>query len=278
MFGSKRVMVLGAGPAGLLAAHAAMTKGYEVIVVSRPDKDGKPAKSDLFGCQYLHAYIPGVGQMRDGWVPVKYDVVGPVDGYRAKVYGNGYQGPTSADEYGPEGDHAAWDLRRVYDVLWDHWRSRIVPISLNPLSAQAVFENPGPILVTIPAPAICRDMENHKFSSARIWAMGAREQDQGEREFPYAPPENTVVCNGDRDTSWYRAATVFGYSTLEWPGGNKPPIRGVVPVSKPLSTDCTCWLRVRARRNNVHRLGRFGRWEKGVLVHTAYYDTLKVLS
>lgn len=276
MFGrTKRVYVLGAGPAGLLAAHAGMTLGYDVVVFSKPDLSGKPQKSELYGCQYLHAYIPGVGLMRDGWVPVSYQLNGSVDTYRRKVYGDSYQGSVSPDEYGPEEDHKAWNLRQAYDALWDYWGERIVPMTATPDKVEkALLMNPRTFLInTVPAPAVCRDMENHKFASASIWAMGTTGPHHARlRALPYTAPDNTVVCNGERDTHWYRAATVFGYSTLEWPGGAKPPISGVVPVSKPLSTDCTCWLGKRSIR-----LGRFGRWEKGVLVHTAYFDAMEAL-
>ena len=90
---------------------------------------------------------------------------------------------------------------------------------------------------------------------------------------PYVAPDETVQCSGEYDTGWYRAATVFGHSTLEWGQARKPPIAGVVRVSKPLSTDCTC-----LARGNVLRLGRYGKWEKGVLVHTAYLNTKMWLS
>jgi hypothetical protein len=231
------------------------------------------AKSDLYGCQYLHAYIPGIGMMKDGWRPVKYQLEGPTDGYRRKVYGDSWSGSVSPDEFGPEEDHRAWDLRHAYNNLWEVWGHQVIPTEMNAVNVQSFFGDPGAItLSTLPVPTLCRDMENHKFSSRAIWAMGSRGLNQAQYRLPYIAPDDTVQCNGWRDTAWYRAATVFGYSTLEWPGGRKPPIAGVVRVSKPLSTDCTCWQGPRA-----HRLGRFGKWEKGVLVHTAYFDALKLL-
>ena len=93
----KKVYVLGAGPAGLLAARAALEMRYETGIYSAPDKYGMPKKSELFGCQYLHAYIPGVGLMRDGYRNVSYQLKGTVDGYRTKVYGDGWSGKVSPD-------------------------------------------------------------------------------------------------------------------------------------------------------------------------------------
>jgi hypothetical protein len=268
----RRVHVLGAGPAGLLAAHAAVTKGYEVEVFSKPDISGNVAKSDLYGCQYLHAAIPGItGNVGRG---VRYLLRGSVEGYRAKVYGDRYHGPVSPDEYGPEANHLAINLRNAYNKLFDMYYHRLQPAELNPVTASNLFLDPDAyVLSTIPAPALCRDMENHRFASQEVWAMGSGDPRHAQlRALPYWAPDMTVECNGERDTAWYRAATVFGYSTIEWPGANKPPIGGVARVSKPLSTDCRCWVGER-----TFRLGRFGKWQKGVLVHTAYFEAMEVL-
>lgn len=269
----RRVYVLGAGPAGLLATHAAVTKGYDVKVFSKPDLAGSVAKSDLYGCQYLHESIPGITYTIDGR-PVDYILQGSVEGYRRKVYGDNWQGSVSPDEYGPEINHHAWNLRHAYDMLWDMYSKLTIPTTLNPVNVGNLYEDDRAyVLNTLPAPALCRDMESHKFPSQQIWAMGSGNPLHAQlRALPYTAPDMTVQCNGDRDTGWYRAATVFGYSTIEWPEGRKPPISGVVPVSKPLSTDCTCWQGERG-----FRLGRFGKWQKGVLVHTAYFETLKLL-
>lgn len=262
------VYVLGAGPAGLLAAHAAKTKGYEVTVYSKPDLGGGVAKSDLYGCQYLHSSILGLAYSIDSR-PVRYQLQGSVDGYRRKVYGDNWSGNVSPDEYGPEATHYAWNLREAYDTLFNMYYDLLRPMVLGPNTMAAAMHDDAYVLSTIPTPALCRDTENHKFPSQQIWAKGSTHPKD---VLPFMAQDMTVLCNGERDTGWYRAATVFGYSTLEWPGGRKPPISGIVPVNKPLSTDCTCWVNERSLR-----LGRFGKWEKGVLVHTAYYETMKWL-
>jgi threonine dehydrogenase-like Zn-dependent dehydrogenase len=269
----QRVYVLGAGPAGLLAAHAATSKGYEVTVFSKPDASGNVAKSELFGCQYLHSFISGLGMQKKGEV-VRYLLDGPAEGYRQKVYGAAFHGSTSVDEYGPEEDHQAWDIRETYDTLWEAYGKTAMPVEMTPALAGPLYTDAYAFVVSaLPAPVLCRDMENHKFSSQRVWAMGTTGINNAQlRAMPYTAPNMTVQCNGWRDKAWYRAATVFGYSTLEWPEGRKPPIAGVAAVSKPLSTDCTCWQGKRSMR-----VGRFGTWTKGVLVHTAYSDTMKAL-
>jgi hypothetical protein len=89
---------------------------------------------------------------------------------------------------------------------------------------------------------------------------------------PIDIPEDTVLCNGSRDVGYYRAARVFGHSSVEWPGARpKPPLSGVVIFSKPLTTSCTCW------EGEILRVGRYGTWTKGVLSHQAYSATSKAL-
>lgn len=263
----KRVYVLGAGPAGLLAAHAAQIQGYEVIVFTHPDADGTPRKSELLGCQYLHEPIHGItGRGERTYVDYRL-VGGTADSYRRKVYGAGYTGSASIDEYGPAEPHPAWDLRAAYDKLWDKWLPMMVPAMLNDSSAEAFVRDKKAFTVSsVPAPVLCRSPEEHKFPTQDVWALG-------EWGLPYYAPADTVECNGADAPRWYRAATVFGHSTIEWPAGAKPPISDIKAVSKPLSTDCDCHLSSRWLR-----VGRFGRWTKGVLVHTAYFDTLEALS
>lgn len=265
MFGKKRAVILGAGPSGLLAAHAAEQRGWEVEVYTAPGPDNEPKKSELHGCQYLHMHVPGTKSFETPGAPVSYQLAGTFDQYRRKVYGAGWSGSVSPDEYGPERPHLAWDLRETYDQLWERWLPRIAALEINPRMAASISNvRNQTVFCTIPATALCLKTDEHKFTTQSVWAMGTRTEQNG-WALPFVAPDMTVLCNGEDAPRWYRAATVFGHSTLEWPAGARPPISGVVAVNKPLSTDCDCHSRFR-------RLGRFGKWQKGVLVHTAYEE------
>lgn len=280
MFGTRRraearsVAILGAGPSGLLAAQAAYERGYDPVIFSRPplgDRLGTVAKSDLHGCQYLHAPVPSPTFAGGPGKPVNYTLRGTGAEYRRKVYGtDDTRIAVSPDEYGNAGPHMAWDLRYVYAKLWARWESKMRPMHITPEEVGLALQNRRwvKVLSTIPAPVMCYDPA-HTFSAQPIWAMGQRE---GSQDFPFACPPFTVVCNGDRDTGWYRMANVFGMTTVEWAGERKPPIKGVVRVEKPLTTNCTC----HADKGLV-RIGRFGKWQKGVLVHTAYTEVKAAL-
>lgn len=256
---TKSVLILGCGPAGLFAAHAAECAGLNVTIAS------KKRKSEMFGAQYLHQPIPEVSE--DPF-QVTYRLDGTFDGYRDKVYGKGFRGTVSPEDY--EGDHEAWDIRAAYDVLWRHYQNSIEDVdfqhpqdAIGFLSTFMAKETFSHYISTVPAPTICGDM-GHGFPATQVFSVG----DAPERGVfsPITQPLNTVVCNGESDVSWYRAANILGYNTVEWPTGKCPPIEGVAPVMKPIKTNCNCF-------PNVHRLGRYGKWTKGALSHEAFYET-----
>jgi len=260
-----RVWILGCGPAGMFAAHAARQSGIPLSGIRILSKN-RPSR--MFGAQYLHAEIPGLVSEADAF-DVDYQLRGVVDDYRGKVYG-----PNSTAITSPErllGFHRAWDIRTAYARAWNQYSTRIEDAQLSPDAIEALAGNAGRraiVVSSVPLPVLCQDPERHTFEVATIWAMGdAPELNQ------YAPvtvTPDTVVCNGEDSPRWYRASNIRGYRSVEWPDGRKPPVEGVARVSKPIRTNCDCTPR-------VLRVGRYGTWGKGVLSHHAYEDVLKAL-
>jgi hypothetical protein len=253
---SKYVLILGCGPAGLMAAHAATLAGFGVHIFS------KKRKSEMFGAQYLHAPIPEASPNLS--FPVHYQLQGDVEGYKEKVYGRGFRGTVSPEDL--MGDHTGWDIRSTYDILWRRYSPYIIDRSFpTPQELHQFLHdmNMGHVVSTIPAPLLCVN-PGHLFPSQEVWSVG----DAPERGVfcPISVEEDTVVCNGERDVSWYRAANILGYKTAEWSMKNPPPFEGISKVTKPIGTSCNCL-------PGVHRAGRYGRWMKGVLSHTAFYET-----
>lgn len=259
-----RVIVLGCGPSGLIAAYAAQREfRAEVHIYSLKHR------SALFGCQYLHEPIRGL----DNGEPqmVHYRLRGSHDEYRAKVYGS-LTPPVSPQLLG--GVHAAWDLRSVYGQLWDMFETKINHINLGPVDMIPMMSNfmPDVMISSIPVQSLCQKGDEHQHTSVKCWAIGdAPELGQQVGNIFPVPPFN-VMCDGTPQTSWYRASNVFDHSTIEWPGHKRrPPIEGVVGFTKPLATNCDCL-------PSVLRVGRYGRWSKGVLSHEAYDATARFIS
>ncbi len=254
-----KVAILGCGPAGLMAAHAAVVEGHEVDIIS------KRRKSEMFGAQYLHLPIPSLPEVSSGIV--LYQLQGGTDAeYRHKVYGHEFGGQVSTQEFNEP--HDAWDIRATYGFLWDLYWSRIKPaqwdLQNTHVLTEAIVVNYDMVVSSLPRPVLCYDRMRHQFASKTIWAVG----DAPERGVfaPFKVPDMSVVCDASPEVGWYRASTIFGYSTVEWSRPKKPPIAGVSEVVKPLATDCDCWPMIK-------HVGRYGQWKKGVLSHTAYFDT-----
>lgn len=253
---SKTAVVLGCGPAGMFAAHALTVAGFDVRIWS------KHRKSHMYGAQYLHREVPGLaGACR----PIRYMLDGTAEGYADKVYG----GQLSGREVSPSmltGTHPGWDIRAAYDDAWERYHDLVVEfdISFPALRTALIEANPKVCVSTIPATLLCAG--GHYFNATEVWAIGDA-PDRGQIvKIPCDP--DTVVCNGELQTGWYRKANVFGYTTIEWPGNRKPPIHNVAKVNKPLQTNCDCL-------PAVVRTGRYGKWQKGVLSHEAYWDAMR---
>lgn len=263
----KPVLVLGCGPAGLLAAHAAELRGHPVEIVSRK------RKSEMYGAQYLHQSIPLV---QAGHFLVNYQMVGSYEQYRQKVYG-----PDADFHVSPQslmGTYSAWDIRAAYDFLWGRYKDRIIHIQD---IDYAWMQNTIPpkdyrmIVLSLPAQAVCRWPNGsgpHRFIEQSVYAIG-----DAPGRGVYAPkfvPDQTVTCNGLPEPSWYRASCIQGYASVEWPARRKPPVSGVTLIKKPIKTNCDCWWELSTR---VVRVGRYGTWTKGVLAHQAFYDVFEEL-
>jgi len=249
-----RVAILGCGPSGLAAAHAALVGGHEVVIFSKSQEP-----STLYGCQYLHAPIPGFEDVDK--IRVQYSLIGTAEEYRQKVYGSAWTGRVSPEDF--VGEHDAWDIRATYAKMWSGiFRGNSIQfvhhsVRYGKLDTVRMFE-PDKIFSTIPATSICRYMfpGTHQFLNHGIWATGSMEAD-GLKGI------NQVMCNGTDDMNWYRVSNVFGYRTVEWSKDPGKYVPEAVRVTKPLSTDCDC-------NPDVIRVGRYGEWSKGVLVHHVF--------
>lgn len=260
-----RIAILGSGPSGLVAAHAAESYGIDRVTIYAPGQ-----KSPVWGAQYLHQPIPGITDSAPPRV-IRYVMKGQPEDYLRKVYGDVWDGHISDDLR--DQAHLAWDLRAAYDTLWKVYEPEIqtfVLSSNNPdMNARNVRQlqvEHDMVVNTIPRDRLCIRRRFHRFNSTEIWAMG----DSDKQSIPVDAREGIITYDGTR-TDWYRTARIFGYGTVEWPGSNnRPDIPGVARVPKPVSHSCDCFPGI------VH-LGRMGRWDKSILLHNVYADMMEQL-
>jgi hypothetical protein len=254
-----RAVILGCGPAGLAAALAAVSSGFTATIIS---KSLRPSR--LYGCQYLHAPIPGYEDVRSA--RVRYSLAGTAAQYRKKVYGDDWAGKVSPEDF--VGEHDAWDIRETYQRLWEDViasdkvhvilagvNNGVVP-GIHTLSPDGY---PAAVISTIPAPSLC--FKGHEFRAHEIRANGSTESG--------SLGDDSILCDGTKRHNWYRISNVFGYSTTEWPADSG--VSDAVPVTKPLSTNCDCF-------PEFLRVGRYGKWEKGYLVHQVYPEVMQFLA
>lgn len=261
------IAILGSGPAGLVAAAAlddiAHPEPFDVQIFSL----GSP--SPLYGAQYLHAPIPGF--THGDPIDVKYRLSGEAEGYRNKVYG--YGDVTTSVEVLEE-DHEGWDIRQTYAALWEEYSYLITPAVIDWQTVQAMSERYDLVISTIPATKVCRHRDGrHMFRHTQIMAAGSA-PDIGILldEWDSYCDEGEVVCSGRFEDHWYRISRIFGYKTIEFPWSERawaPKTAGA--VMKPIDHTCDCWA-----DTNVHQVGRYGAWKKGVLVHEVFEQVQEI--
>jgi len=255
------VAILGCGPAGLMAALAT-----ETITGKRPAIYSKKVKSTMPGAIYLHEPIPGLCHSEpDFQIYVLKD--GNREGYAQKVYGDKYA-DCSWDDF-DQGSLPAWDMGLAYEKLWTRYQGDIRDIELDNRAVGAVLNNYTFVFSSIPARLLCSG--GHSFEHKKIWITHGPQQD--ELQFG----NNLMWYMGDITVPWYRYSQINDYQS--WEFSVEPVVKGPNHYEtregvKPISTNCDCWM----SWQNFYRIGRFGQWTKGVLVHHAYRDVVNILS
>lgn len=261
-----KIAILGCGPAGMFAAHAAAQLGVDFTIYS------KNRKSYMRGAQYLHEPIPGLSS--DPFM-VEYTLKGDVDGYREKVYGD--MGDILVSPESLVGISPAWDIREAYDAAWDLYGDRVVDWDATKERGliQHFVGSHDLVFSSVPANAICEFPKFHQFKSQIVWATEAvKSFGEFELDSDGDMVDDLVVCSGDPQDWWYRQSRIRGWENTEFPHNHKPHFGDgskVHRVVKPLSTTCNCF-------PEIHRIGRYGVWKKGVLSHEAYNEAFTTIS
>lgn len=247
---SLKVAILGCGPAGLLAAHAAMLHGHDYAIFSRP------VASQLRGAQYLHESVPDLHLPGPRAIYIfKY---GDEAGYAKKLYND----PNKETSFGKmkSGPHLGWSLQCTYELLWARHEDRIVPSEIRAEDISWYEKRYNFILSTIPQKFLCQNPA-HEFTYVTEYVRSGR-LFLGERDVP----ANHIVYNGLPNYQWHRASNLDGALEYEF----AQPVPGADKVMKPQWTDCDC-------NPGVHRLGRYGKWQRDELVTDAFNEAYELL-
>ena len=255
----KRVRVIGCGPAGLAAAHAAAGLGFDDIEIYAPG-----VKTEQRGPLLLQRPIPGItNDHPDGYIR-QIVLGGSILDYRDKLYGDiniGINGDVLTKGY------HAWKVGPAYDKLWDLYAGAIVPRTLRTaeLAQRSHATREHTLWVnTAPRKAFCENPNGHRFRNTHVFIS--------DRATFAEQPEDTIIFNADAEVPWARSSRIFGNEVTEWTqdgvartgkllGVHAPVLRQIV---KPISTDCTCL-------PAVLKTGRFGAWRNETWIDTAYY-------
>jgi len=246
-----KVCVIGCGPSGLLAAHACRQDGHKITIIS-----DKIKKSIMAGAMYIHESIPGVTpKLPDGKLLIEKR--GLPEGYASKVYGDPAH-PVSWTQF-RTGDHNIWYMDEAYDRLWARYKRYVRECEVTPLRMDEIIRHFDLVIATLPKPAVC--YRDHEFNSVPIYV---RQRRLGRDTIH----PNVMTYSGMHQDPWYRKSTINNVVTIEYP--QRPPNDDYYAGIKPTSNNCDCWPR-------VLWAGRWGRWEKGVLVHHVYQQVKDAL-
>ena len=261
------VAIIGAGPAGLLAAHAVERMGHVPHIFAPLNK------SAISKVQCLWKLPPGLD-----FKPYDLEVVkhGTAAGYARLLYG--YEtAPNSFDEV-RAGHHMVWPLDEVYDWLWDRYEKEIYPGMVKMSGVQGLLSDYSVVINTAPLWKLCQDIK-HNFQS--VYTLVNTKQTNLEGH--YVPASTYLNGRDESNDQWFRWSWCRGEETIEYSSTakNPMPIEMFSRGTKPISTDCTCWQslgRVGDKPRQLHRIGRFGRWARGVMNHHAFETTVALLS
>jgi len=265
------VAVLGCGPSGLLAAHACAMRDVPTVVFS------KKVKSVLGGAQYSHIGIPGIHDSdQEPDAKLTYRVLGDPDMYQAKVYGDTVVPFVSMSKRTDGEIVPAWNLRAMYDQLWDRYAGAVVDLPLSPQTTARLLSAFDLVLSSVPLPSVCLGSVDPLVTH---WFKQATVRIKNEALDPNLP-DNTILYDGTKDHSYYRMSRIFGVGATEWGAtAPLPPVTDVRTINKPIGTNCDChetWNDGGPTR--FRKVGRFGTWEKGMLTFHAYNAAIDSLA
>ena len=257
----RTVAIIGTGPAAMLAGWAVLQHGEAVIAFFHPPD--APMRSVIHGAQYIHGEIDDLPGFIQPFV-VTYRHFGMEAGYRHKIYGRAMDcGGTSWSTFADE--EQAWPMVDIYDYLLDQMLglASFYPLAVDDHECEIMVDTFDYVFNTAPLNKISN---NGEFVSEKVFIAPLN---------LYRVPNNEIQYYGD-DRLAYRASNILGAGSTEFPSRiRREMLPGFVTsqlkeIHKPLRCEGV-------ELPGVYRLGRYGKWRKGVLAHHVYEEVLRIL-
>lgn len=251
------VAVLGAGPAGIFAALAALNNGCRVTIYSVVWQRPSPEAAGVF---VLH---DSMDLPLEPFAVREIAVGGTAKDYARKVYGDEavptsfHPGNAMGTYYsGKSAIQFAWD---IVSISVEYRERTITAADLGTLAGQHKL-----VVSTVPLPIL--------FTS-RYWPYAEAFVKQSK-----APEgESFILQHANPSVPFYRCSAVDGTFTMEFPPkyDDDPSLH---KVRKVMPHDNEQFLaHIREALPNVVFTGRFGAWDKGKLSHHAFDDTVAAI-
>jgi hypothetical protein len=250
-----KVAVIGCGPAGLAAAHAAIGRGADVQIFAPKNKT--PQNGPLL----MQRPLPGINTNHPDGTIHQIVINGSILGYRYKLYGDiniGINGDILVPSY------PAWRHKETYDALWSRYHHLIIDMHIIPPVLQTMHQEYDLVVSTAPAAAMCLMKDSWRDPSYRHHFESKAVAVTQRCEYP-DQPYNTIIFNAGENDLWVRSSNIFGNMVTEWPVSAAPAESRI--IQKPISTNCSCF-------PHVLRTGRFG---NETWVDTAYWDVYNAM-
>lgn len=265
-----KTLILGCGPAGLIAAQAAFLCGSDVTIYSRK------VMSPIYGAQYLHEPIEGVSP-KDPEGYINFVMLGTPEGYQQKLFGDPLR-KSGWWQYCETPMVPAWDIRRAYAQLFETFQSSIRDVDLDAEEmARLEWDSWDYIFNSVPLWNLCARYKPepdlgglmkspHTFEKYKVQVQPSQPISVAEQ---VKNIHHRVIYNGRPEDAWFRSSYVFGVD-----GGYEYPIEAKVDggkmIRKPLSNTCNCW-------PHITRIGRYGAWDMNYLTHDSFEIVRKVI-
>jgi len=270
-----QVAIIGSGHNALLAAHAVERSGHEPVIFGGAEP--APVQRSMFYAQP----IPGVT-----------DSIKPV---RISILKRGSRGEYALRLYGDRDHECSWDelprqidgypIRPAYNMLWMMYSREINQITVQMDDLVSLMRSYPVVISTLNASHICIN-PYHKFRKVDTKVLRIPGTEPAHRlgqmiyngETVFHKPDGRAVTG----TDWFRYSEINGDQVWEYTSELEREGPGISEGVKPISNTCDCWQTEVSdsaiRPRQVHRVGRFAKWQRGVQNHHAFQDTMSILA